>query len=237
MAALTLLQRANLSLGIVDPANSQYAAGNSTTEPVALVFDVLPSEKNKMKNVPTKNPIETGAFINDHIWSMPDEGEFNGLISQAWPGGIFGGIFSGSRGSILQNSTDPVTDAYNYIHDKIMKAKAVFDFVSGLKVYQTYTMTECEINRDPVTSMALSLNFTLQEMVIVQTQVVNAPKIPPAPAPSAPSSTTPAENLGPQAPVPTTPAQQTENTAFLNESNSANGFLNGLFGSGPLVAQ
>lgn len=236
MAALTLLQRFNQQLGIVDPANSQYAAGANTTDPVALVFDVIPTEENEMENIGTTNPIETGAFVSDHIRTMPEKANFTAVISQAWPGGLL----SSPRGPILSNSNDVVTDAYNYIHDKIFKAKAVFDFVSGLKVYQTYFMSQFKVNRDVNTSMALSCSFTIQELVIVQTQVINAPKIPPSPnitnnpSTSAPSSTVPAENLGPQSPVPTSPAQQAENTTFLNLTQSLN---SSLFGSGPLVAQ
>ena len=216
--ALTLFQRKSLSLGIVDPSNSVYnAASNSSntstntsqnTEPLAIVFDAIMTEENSMENVGTTNPIETGAFVSDMIRTMPEKATFTAVISQATLNNFLG-IQLTSSGSVLNNSNDRVTDAYNYIHDNIFVAKAVFDFVSGLKVYQTYYMSSFRVNRDSATGMVLSCTFTITQLNIVGTQVVNG--LPPRPV-SAPSSATGQVNQGQTGTQQATNFQQSLNT-------------------------
>lgn len=216
MGALTLFQRKSMALGIVDPADSLYAGPDyDPSHPVALVFDVIPSEEDDLENVGTINPIENGAFVSDNIRTMPEKATFTAVISQS----TLANILSAPQGQVLQNSSDRVNDAYNYIHDEIFKKKAVFDFVSGLKVYQNYFMASFKVNRDPETAMALSCTFTIQELNIISTQTVNAPKVRSAPVPSAaggaPSSAVPGQDQGQQATTSANPAQQAGTTEAL----------------------
>jgi hypothetical protein len=234
VAALTLLQRKNLTLGIVDPANSVYNSSsnnvgnfNTTTqtsqssssvfdasEPVALVFDVIPTEENALENVGTTNPIETGGFVSDMIRTMPEKATFTAVISQATLANILGLPV----GAILGLASDRVTDAYNYIHDNIMVAKAIFDFVSGLKVYQTYYMSSFKVNRDPETAMCLSCTFTITQLNIVGATLVNG--LAPQPV-SAPSSAVPQEDLGQTATEQATNFQQADINGITNVYSGA----------------
>ncbi len=222
MGALTLLQRKNLILGIVDPSNSVYNMSSNIqntnsnpntiftgNEPVALVFDVIPTEENALENVGTTNPIETGAFVSDMIRTMPEKATFTAVISQATLANILGIPI----GSILGLATDRVNDAYNYIHDNIMVAKAIFDFVSGLKVYQTYYMSSFKVNRDQETAMCLSCTFTITQLNIVGTTLVSG--LPKQPV-NAPSSAVPKANLGETATQQATNFQQANVNGVVN---------------------
>lgn len=221
MAALTLFQRKNLILGIVDPSNSVYNIAVNNGSPVnqdevALTFDVIPTEEDDLKNIGPTNPLETGVFVSDTIRTMPEEATFTAIISQTSLANILGIPI----GAITALSDDRVADAYNYIKNNIFKAKAVFDFVSGLTVYQTFYMSAFKINRDPSTAMCLSCTFTITELNIISSQTVNAPKIPPQPVPAgnggAPSSATPAVNQGQQATTDANPSQQGQNTQLFD---------------------
>lgn len=205
----------------MDPSKS-LAAGLAyeTSHPIALGFDAIPSENNENENIGSTNPIEDGSFVSDHIRTNPEKATFTAIISQASLQNFLGLNGGAGRGTVLANSSDPITDAYNYIHDTIFRAKAIFDFVSGLKVYQNFFMSEFRVNRDASTGMALSCTFTIQELVFVSTQVVNAPKIPVSPNPSAPSSASPQTDLGRQSTSDATPSAQAENTQTLNDYNA-----------------
>jgi hypothetical protein len=65
--------------------------------------------------------------------------------------------------------------------------------------------------------MALSCSFTIEELIIVSTQLVNSPKVPVTPNPSAPSSSAPQTDFGRLTSTDATPSAQSQNTQTLDD--------------------
>jgi hypothetical protein len=126
-----------------------------------LKVDISQSESHERNNLVTKNPVESGADVTDHIQIQPAKLTISGVVS-ATPVQVLG----------FQNSNSRVSDAYSALK-KISTKKELVDIVTGIEVYQNMALVTLTVPRDRETGKSFRFTAQFEEVFIVDSQVVS----------------------------------------------------------------
>ena len=141
----------------------------SQTSIGTLQLDVLLEERISLPSVATEYPVETGISITDDIIPQSRKLSISGTIET---GSV--AIFGGLTGAVLGKSK--LQDAVQIL-DALYQARTPITIVTGLKVYQNYAMTACEISRAGGGSamfMSIRADFIQINTVSTQTTTIAA---------------------------------------------------------------
>jgi hypothetical protein len=136
-----------------------------SSEAIALELDAVLAESPEYIATPTRNPIETGANVTDHVTLVPQKLTLEGIVSNT-PVSLFR-ILSGITFS------DPAQDAFRFIRD-LYRNREPFDFVGGLDIYRDMIITSFNPSRTPVTGDILQFTITMEKIQFADSEVVQA---------------------------------------------------------------
>lgn len=131
-------------------------------------FDAVLSETISASSTVTSNPIETGAEINDHIFTNPkiytlSAGVTNTPLSLLSDDIFTTGIFTvGDSGG---GRREAAWEVLNILHD----AGDTFSVQAGLELLDNMVITSIDTTTDAATQGALLFSATLQQLTIVDT--------------------------------------------------------------------
>jgi hypothetical protein len=196
--------------GIVDPSQSTFATGS--TGPLSMIFDANLQEAPTYSATPTKNLVESGATITDHVTDEPDQLVLHCIISDT-PVSLDRSFIN--TGNIFSSpDVSPVEDALLYL--QFLKSQRLpFDVITNLQTYTTMVITNLAINRDPSTGSVLDFTVSLQEILIAQTSVIEIPENQVSDPDTAPSASSP-EDGGKQATTTPTDTQAAKGSSILD---------------------
>lgn len=150
---------------------NQWSAGNAR---VGIVVDALVSEEPSFSAEVTKNPIEGGAKISDHVQLKPVELTMEGVISDAPLGyAVIGNIQNLVRqvSNVFLGSSRSL-DAFNELL-ALRNNRMPFTVITSLKRYQNMIMTELSVPRTAQTGNAIHFRCKMEEVVIVSSQTTS----------------------------------------------------------------
>ena len=133
-------------------------------------FDATLSETITASSTVTSNPIETGAEINDHIFTNPKIYTLSAGVSntplRVLTDDIFAtGIFTiGDSGG---GRREAAWEVLNILHD----AGDTFGVQTGLELLPNMVITSLDTTTDAATQGALVFTATLQQLTIVDTDI------------------------------------------------------------------
>ena len=133
-------------------------------------FDAVLSESISASSTVTSNPIETGAEINDHIFTNPktytlSAGVTNTPLSLLNDDIFTTGIFTvGDSGG---GRREAAWEVLNILHD----AGDTFGVQAGLELLPNMVITSLDTTTDAATQGALLFTATLQQLTIVDTEL------------------------------------------------------------------
>jgi Dit-like phage tail protein len=157
MALFQLLFGRNVKKGFVTPENQ------GSTAIIGLELDATILEAPEFTSVPTKNVIESGADVTDHVTNDPISLSIEGIVTNT-PVGIFQSLRA-------LTSTNAWQDALNFLL-KLWEDRVPFDFVGGLQVYENMIITNFSPTRTPRTGDALEFRMTMKQIKTIETEVV-----------------------------------------------------------------
>lgn len=140
-----------------------------------IQFDAVVNEIHDGEIILTKNPVELGADVTDHAIIQPKTLEMNVVISDN-PLGLaaFGVIIDNISGlfgtSTSENQTRSVS-AYNALVQLAEKREPI-EIQTGLKLYTNMVLTRHNVIRDKDTSRIAAIRLIAQEVLIVETKIV-----------------------------------------------------------------
>jgi len=180
----------------------------------------------------TKNPVEDGSQISDHVTLENDKLTIEGMVSSS-PIGIFqsignlagssisqnailsgiGGALGGTVAGLLQSTGDRVQNAFKFL-EEIHFNRIPFKIVTGLKVYDPVILTTLTIPQNAQIGPSLRFTATFEQITIATADFVDIPvtKVDPTVENTATSKT----KLGKQSTPPATQTTQERSTILLN---------------------
>jgi hypothetical protein len=153
-------------------------AGNIAT----IVLDASVSELHEGSVAITDHPVETGVDVSDHIRPQPKPLRIEGFLSDvpltaAGVGRFSAGSHSRApatpgRAAVLLTDLEAVRDAGTLV-----------TVLTGLRRYADYAIVSISTTRDKTLAGALRFTMQLREVLMVDVEVVELPKIAAAKAP------------------------------------------------------
>lgn len=200
-------------VNIITSAKSKAVIGT-------VSLDVSLNEEHSHKASVTKNPVESGAVVSDHVFSEPFALSMTGEISDSPvkllsgirelvegrnPGGIIGEIFYGSD-KTRSNA------AYRALVN-LKEWREPITIMTGLARYPNMIITGVKVNRSAQIGKTLNVTITAEQVRIVGTLTATVPA-------SAAKATKKADK-GKQPSKPATDAQATEYRSTLHSGLGA----------------
>ncbi len=139
--------------------NLLYSVGNYIN---SIELDVVITESASATSRITKNPVENGADINDHIIIEPMTFSMEGVVSSA-SSNILDTISGLAAG-------DKALKAWNDLL-RLMVDRTLFTLVQGLRSYDNVALLTLNTNVDKDTSKGLFFTATFSEVNIVNLNV------------------------------------------------------------------
>ncbi len=137
-------------------------AGDPSFLGYLLLFDATLKENHKSKNVITRQPVEKGVDITDHVRPEPDEIDLDAIITNTpiiAPG---------------EDHTAAASSAYRTLLD--LKNRATFLSVStSLRDYDNMIISSLSVDRDVKTGQVLAVKVSFQSVLVVSSQQVPIP--------------------------------------------------------------
>jgi len=143
---------------------------------VGLVeFDATLSETHNKSVQLTDHPVEAGADITDHVRRQPEEISINGIVSNT-PIVFLASIFAASPiKDDLTRPSDRAGLAYAELK-RLMDDGEVVDVITTLREYENMVITSMSVERSAATGNVLNASLSLREIVLVETETVEAPQ-------------------------------------------------------------
>jgi hypothetical protein len=185
------------------------------TDTISLEMDVIISEAPEYTATPTKNQIEDGSDVTDHVALDPVKLSFQAVVSDTPVG--WDKVFSGQ---IFQKRAEAAHAALL----KIRNDRLPFDFVGSLGVYRSMVLTKYSPVSDAKSGKALSFTATIDQITIVKSRTIVAPGAATTLDSSVKHSASPTANAGHQA----TAAASEKSKSLLATLNDKFTFLPGL---------
>ncbi len=137
-----------------------------------IFLDVTVSESPEMTNRITKNPIEDGSSIADHVIQDPDVLTLEGIVTDD-PIRFLSGIRDLAErglGSLTRSQS-----AFELI-EKLKKEATVITVITGLKTYENMIISRFNPRRDNTTGFSLRFTLVLEQIEIKKSQTVSIPR-------------------------------------------------------------
>lgn len=129
-----------------------------------IEIDVIISEGATSSSTITKNPVENGADVNDHIIIEPMTFQMSGIVSDASSSFLQTANQVAAIGSGTTRSKATWEDLL-----ELQTRREPFTLVQGLKTYENVVIQSLSETQDKDTSNALSFTATLTEIILVGT--------------------------------------------------------------------
>lgn len=136
----------------------------------SLEFDSIDTEVHDWQRDVTKNPVENGSPVADHIIERPRSITITGMISNAPVEGS--SIFSSLAGGL--NSDEPVAAAFTTL-DQLYKSKSLLTIYTRYATYVDMVITNINIPRSPDVGDAIVFTIQATQIRIVSTQTTELP--------------------------------------------------------------
>lgn len=135
-----------------------------------IELDVIIEESASASARLTKNPVEKGADVNDHIIVDPMTFSLSGLVSNANVNVLdsVAGLFDLGR---YTGATSPAKDAWNDLLE-LHASKTPFTLVQGLKSYRNAVLLSLVESQNKDTSKGLFFNASFAILNIVGDQAI-----------------------------------------------------------------
>lgn len=145
------------------------ATGSRLTK--GIVIDCTISESHTYESEITKNPVEDGATITDHVQPMPPKLTIEGIIAD-YPLGF----------AVISNAINAVRAVNNFIGQSSRKIDGFnglielrdsgepFTVITGLKKYDNMVFSSLDFPRDSNTGNVLRFTATLEQITIVKSE-------------------------------------------------------------------
>lgn len=162
-------------LGMIFKTNGVTIGEKSPTEDFVgsggIVVDAAISEEHTTSCDLTKNPVEEGAKITDHVQLEPAKLTIDGVISDSPLGAPFVQNFQNAKAAVLSKLTGESRsiDAYQKLLE-LQKSREPFTVTTGLKKYNNMIMTSLSVPRTVSTSNSIHFKATMEEIRIVKSK-------------------------------------------------------------------
>lgn len=132
-----------------------------------LFFDATLKEGHRAKNVITRQPVEQGVDITDHVRPEPDELSLDAIITNS----------PLNSDGLDPNSVNNASAAYQLLLS--LKNDATFLSVStALRDYDNMIISSIDVDRDKTTGQVLAVKLAFQSVLLVSSQQVPIPAKP-----------------------------------------------------------
>ena len=134
-----------------------------------IELDVVISEGASASARITKNPVESGADINDHIIIDPMTFQMQGVVSDTKVNFLdaIGQLSSiEAATSVFTKTNSPSKEAWDELLD-LHSSKTPFDLVQNLKTYSNVVLLTLSEIQDKDSSNALFFSATFSELILV----------------------------------------------------------------------
>ncbi len=149
----------------------------------------------------TEHPVQSGAAITDHSYREPVEITMRCVWSNSSQEAAQGAVSALFEGGSLATA-DFVGGIYTLLL-RLQQDRVAFTVRSTIRNYDNMLITSLSVDRDQTTSQALMVTVTCREIIVVSTQVTNAPS---AAQLLNPQDNQAVVNVGPQTLVPGNPS-------------------------------
>lgn len=127
----------------------------------------------------TQNPVEKGADVTDHAIIEPKKLTIEGVVSDT-PLGFraVSDLIDTATGYFGASSSDSETRSQIAFNDlnKLKDARDEIEIQTGLKLYPNMMILDIKVDQDKDTSRAIFMTIECQEVIIVETEVVELSK-------------------------------------------------------------
>ncbi len=131
-----------------------------------VILDVAISETHTLQARATEHPVESGCSIIDHIQTLPDSIQLDGIISNT-PTAFLGTPFFESG-----NYAD---EAFRQL-EELMKSGQPVQIVTSLKTYKNMALENLTIKRTAANSDALCFSCSAKQIRMVESKIISLPK-------------------------------------------------------------
>jgi len=140
-----------------------------------IQLDAVISESHVNEVSLTSNPVELGADITDHAVIQPKKVNVLAQVSDTPLGvaalGQIVDLVSGLFGTSTAGNITRSNAAYNAML-KLQDAREPIELQTRLKLYTNMVITNISVQQDKNTSRIVSMNISLQEVLITESEVV-----------------------------------------------------------------
>ncbi len=147
-----------------------------------VTVDAAVSEKHSFASTPTRNPVEEGAKVTDHVELEPVRLSIQGMISDSpLDFQILNNIAKGDFKAIGKSFKDGLNNSLGKTSRSIeqfeallqlQKSRQPFEVITGLKIYKDMILTSLDIDRTATTGKALHFTAEMEQIRIVSSQVI-----------------------------------------------------------------
>lgn len=133
-----------------------------------IEFDVTISESATSTATATKNPVENGADITDHVRMEAMAFTVSGVVSDT-PVQYLAGLSAQAIENIASGNISgnrPSTDAWDKLLE-LQTTREPFTLVQGLKSYDNVVITKLSSTQDAASGNALFFTAEMQEIILV----------------------------------------------------------------------
>lgn len=127
-------------------------------------LDIVMNESASASSRVTRNPVENGADINDHIIVEPMTFSVTGVVSNASSGVL---DIADTAAQLFKNRTNSQAAWDDLL--KLQTDRIPFTLIQGLRSYDNVVITSLNESQDAGTSNALIFTATLTELILVDT--------------------------------------------------------------------
>lgn len=137
----------------------------------SIQVDVTISESHTAKSQVTKNPVEDGVDVADHVRLESLEYTMNGMITNT--PSAFSLVDTGvGIVTSLTGQTNRALDAYNQIME-LRESRQPFTLITGLIQYENMIIEEFVVNRDARTANAIFFTARMRQVEIATSETVS----------------------------------------------------------------
>ncbi len=168
-------------LRIIVPVSFQMTDSGITTE--LITFDATPNETHQRTATPTRNPVEQGADLTDHVRLQPKV--YSAEIWYSDAPVSFLSIATTGVGAItdFDNRSSRSVTGFKTL-EKLWSDRIPFDIVTRMYSYRNMVITSLSVPRNAETGNVMRARISLQEIQIVSLEDSPPPTTGELPAPT-----------------------------------------------------
>lgn len=145
-----------------------------------VTIDASVTENHTTTSTPTRNPVEEGIEVTDHVSLEPAKLSIQGVISDTPLNfDIIGNIASGDLKSLTKNLTSGFSDTLGGTSRSteqyqallaLQRSRQPFKVITGIKVYENMILTSLSVDRTATTGKSIHFSADMEEIRIVKSQ-------------------------------------------------------------------